>query len=178
MSKVPRRKQIFVGCEGQSERSYVAFLGMLAKDAGLHVHLETRILNGGDAKTCVTKAVSEAVKYRTGNSSKIPAFILVDTDRADGHKSNIVALAKAQQLTVIWQVPCHEALMLRHLAGHENDKPANCNLALASLSTLWKSYAKGLASRQIASVLDQKGVFRAASVTPELQQLLGEIGLK
>lgn len=51
-----QRAPIFIGCEGESERGYVAFLGRLVEEAGLAVHLDPVLLQpgGGDPLGLVT----------------------------------------------------------------------------------------------------------------------------
>lgn len=53
------RRSIFIGCEGESERGYVAFLGRLAEQVGLAVHLDPVVLQpgGGDPLAIVELAV-------------------------------------------------------------------------------------------------------------------------
>lgn len=177
MTRVSVRKQIFVGCEGGSERSYAAFLGQLADAAGLRVYLETRDLGGGDAKTCMGRAISEYKKYRRTAGQQVPGFVLLDRDRVDGHLAAIETAAARYSLAIIWQDPCHEALLLRHFAGEENRQPHNCRAAMQHLLNQWPPYTKNMAAKRIAQTLALDHVRRAATVTPALQSLLDKIRL-
>lgn|GEM_PF-2814786 len=42
--KVARRRRYFIGCEGESEQGYVALLQRFANEAGLAVHLDTKVI--------------------------------------------------------------------------------------------------------------------------------------
>ena len=44
---IPRRKPIFLGCEGESEQAYGQFINELARAEGLHVHIEVVNLSPG-----------------------------------------------------------------------------------------------------------------------------------
>ncbi len=177
MTRIPARRLIFVGCEGGSERSYAAFLKRLADEAGLHVHLETRDLGGGDAKTALDIAVREFKKYCESAGRNTPGYVLLDTDRADGFRDALRATAASAGLTIIWQDPCHEALLLRHFAGEENTQPHDCGAAEKLLLRQWSTYKKPSPAVRTAKVLTLEHVLRAALVTPALRALLDEIRL-
>ncbi|CAB4242848.1 protein of unknown function [Methylacidimicrobium sp. AP8] len=55
----PRRKVIYVGCEGDSEQAYVALLQDLINERGLAVTLRADVLNpgAGDPEALVRKAI-------------------------------------------------------------------------------------------------------------------------
>lgn len=177
MTKVPARKPIFVGCEGASERSYVTFLKRLAKDAGLHVHLETRDLGGGDAKSALERARTEFKEYCKVTGRKTPGYVLLDTDRTGGQREAIEASAQKDGLTIIWQDPCHEALLLRHFDGEEHRQPHDCAAAMHLLCQHWPTYQKNIPAVRIPQTLAIGNVRRAAGVTPRLLALLQEINL-
>ena len=58
-SHLPQRTRVFVGCEGESEVGYAAFIGLLAEEAGLAVHLDIRRCRGGDPLAIVEAALGE-----------------------------------------------------------------------------------------------------------------------
>ena len=55
---IERRARVFLGCEGESEQGYGAFLQRLADDNALHVHiLAVNLQPAGDPLTLAEKAV-------------------------------------------------------------------------------------------------------------------------
>jgi uncharacterized protein (UPF0303 family) len=60
LSSVPRKKEIFVVCEGQSERAYVALLKELAMERKLAVCLRAYVLRGGGPLAMVKRAIQIA----------------------------------------------------------------------------------------------------------------------
>ena len=46
---IQRRRVIFIGVEGKSDRAFVNFLARVCDDAGLHLHLDVKPATGGDS---------------------------------------------------------------------------------------------------------------------------------
>jgi hypothetical protein len=80
-------------------------------------------------------------------------------------------------LQLIWQRPCHEAVLLRHLDGCSQQRPPSTALAGQRLANRWPGYAKAMPAVRLAERLDRVAITRASAVEPELAVLLREIGL-
>ncbi len=120
----------------------------------------------------------EQPKYKDLRITK--KFVLIDEDRVGGKlewKNRIVELATRHGVEIIWQSPCHEALLLRHLEGFAQHKPANSPLAIAELKKHWNGYEKGRTRAEISKMLDFNSINRAAMVETELRVFLTQIGL-
>ncbi|MEY2926793.1 MAG: hypothetical protein RL367_1270 [Pseudomonadota bacterium] len=177
---IPQRMPIFVGCEGQSERGYIAFLGRLAGSA---VHLEAVVLQpgGGDPLSLVEKAIGKLEqKVRTRGIRYTARLILLDADKRGlkpKRDARALQLAKDEGILLVWQEPCHEALLLRHLDGRQNSRPPDTQTAIGQLKQQWRNYEKGMTVSQLEELLDLDAVRRASAVEPGLAKLLKVAGL-
>lgn len=182
MSKRPiieRRTRFYLGCEGESEQAYGAFLQRLCNDAGLSVQIVARNLQpAGDPNALARRAVADA----QAQHAKAPIAgraILIDADRladlADRGQAAQRMLDQARFVT-IWQHPDHEGFLLRHLPGHGMDDPPR-GMSLEALQAVWPRYHKAMASRDLGLMLDQEAVLRAGRFILNFQQLLQMIGL-
>ena len=172
---IPQRRRIFIGCEGESERSYVTFLGRLLQAGGKHVHLDVVPLNGGDPLSIVTRAGQEhRERLRRRDPYSLRAIFLDEDTRPQipRRADQAIRLAEELDMHLIWQNPCHEALLLHHLGGFEQARPPTAALAMEALVRQWPEYRKGLAAARLAERLDELAVRRAASVEPELRAFL------
>ena len=178
-----QRKPIFVGCEGESERGYVTFLGRLAEQEGLAIQLDPVLLRpgGGDPCDLIEMAARKmAEKARTRGTRYIAKMVLLDNDligQAPARDARGMQAAIQCGLELIWQSPCHEAVLLRHLENCHTLRPPTTTIAREQLRQRWPAYEKGMAASQLASRLDLAAVRRAANVEPSLATLLQIIGL-
>lgn len=174
-----RRSRIFLGCEGESEQGYGVFLQRLADAAALNIHIVAKNLQpAGDPLALAQKAVSLFDKENQ-KAAIIGKAILLDADRlseTQGRGRHALELLAREQFTTIWQRPDHEALLLRHFAGHEYDDPPR-GRSMQALQALWPGYHKNMAAADLQRELTLEHVARAARVTAELMSLLRMIGL-
>ena len=180
---IPQRRRLFIGCEGESEQAYVAVLARLADDARLAVHLDAVLLQpgGGDPLAIVERAALRADE-REGRRGDPYArrFVLLDDDKlgqAPQRDQRIAGVAASAGLRLIWQRPCHEALLLRHLEGCGQLQPATTPVAGQQLIQRWATYEKAMPAARLAERLDQAAIVRVGAVEAELALLLQEIGL-
>lgn len=178
---VPRRR-LFVGCEGESEQGYVALLARLAEAARLPVHLDAVLLRpgGGDPLGLVELAAKRVAERAKKHGAYEARFVLLDDDKlgtAPARDARIEAVRAGAQIQLIWQRTCHEALLLRHLDGCAQRRPASTALAMVALNQEWPAYKKGMAASRLAERIDQAAVGRVAPVEPELATLLGQAGI-
>jgi hypothetical protein len=78
---------------------------------------------------------------------------------------------------LIWQEPCHEGFLLRHLEGHETARPPTSDLASQALKRIWAEYHKPMAALHLAGRIDLEALRRASSVEAALAAFLDQIGL-
>ena len=104
----PQRRRIFVGCEGDSEVGYAAFIGLLAEEACLSVHLDPRKCRGGDPLAIVETAIRELRLRGKRHGAYAVRAIFLDVDRREDAPDRS---ARADQLLqnhgfhTIWSQP-------------------------------------------------------------------------
>lgn len=179
---IPQRVPIFVGCEGDSEASYVSFVRALAEEASLpvHIHVELFPAGVGDPLARVERARLRLRQLRKQRGDFRRRFILLDIDQLDMARErgeHAIRLAQDEGIELIWQRPCHEALLLRHLPQRADRRPVTARDALRALRGDWEAYAKPMTRMRLAARLDLAAVYRAARVEPELADFLRAIGL-
>jgi hypothetical protein len=179
----PQRTPIFIGCEGESERGYVRLLSRLVEQAELAVHLDPVVLQpgGGDPLAIVERAANElSERRRKRKTIYANQFVMLDRDKwgqAPARDARITGVAASAGLTLVWQEPCHEALLLRHLDGCAALRPQTTPLAAAALRQRWPSYSKPMDGAVLSQRLDQAGLLRAIAVEPDLAIMVNAIGL-
>lgn len=179
---IPQRRRIFVGCEGESEQGYVALLARFAEEARLAVHLDAVLLQpgGGDPLALVERAAVQAAERGNRRGDYEGRFVLLDRDKygqVPERDNRISVIVQAVGLHLIWQRPCHEALLLRHLEGCAQLKPPSTPVAMGQLQQRWAGYEKATPAARLADRLDRAALARAAQVEPDLATLLEAIGL-
>jgi hypothetical protein len=177
---IKQRRRVLLGCEGDSERSYGNLLSTLLEDRHQDVHLDVVLFRGGDPLKLVERAdehISE--NSRKGFSSYSSLWLLLDSDRCDEDKDRhkqAVQLSASIDLTLIWQNPCHEAFLLRHIDGCDKIRPKTCAESQTKLTNEWKNYQKGMSTRRLEGLLKREDIMRAAAVEKDLCALLTNIG--
>lgn len=178
-----QRRRFFVGCEGESEQSYVALLARLSAARHLPVHLDAVLLQpgGGDPLAIVERAVQRVREREASRGEPYEQrFVLLDDDKlgqAPQRDHRIAGVAASTNLQLVWQRPCHEAMLLRHLDGCAQLRPPTTNVASQQLAARWPGYAKATPATRLADRIDGAAVTRAVAVEPELAVLIAVIGL-
>lgn len=178
LGRIPLRKRFFIGCEGESEQSYVQVLQRLCDDAGLHVHLLAELLGAGDALKRLETA-ERRLPHLIGRGHFEAKFALLDSDQLRLSAQNAAkasALAHRLGITIIWQEPCHEGLLAKHFVG-ANKQPHTADDAMALLHAYWPEYEKAMPAQKVASRIDLAAVRLGATQIAGLQSLLVAIGL-
>ena len=119
---IPERRPVFVGCEGESEVAYAGLLQDMLREAGIHVHLVVHDLGcgAGDPLARIQLAVQRLAQLRRTRIAPPERFILLDGDQAarDSARAGRARLLAAQyDITIVWQEPCFEALLLHDTAA-------------------------------------------------------------
>jgi hypothetical protein len=179
---IPQRKRIFLGCEGESEQSYGALLQRLANEQNLPLAIDSVILKGGgDPLGYLQLAVSKIEEEEEKRGEYMVRAVLIDKDRLGQNKERdqrIPTLISQHCLQIIWQEPCHEALLLRHLPNCQSLRPVSTELAIKELGRRWPRppYRKGMPSTRLADVIKMPDILAAAGVDEALHHFLESIG--
>lgn len=176
------RRPIYIGCEGASEVGYAGFLQDLIRDANLAVHLHVDELGPGtgDPLSRIEMAVLRLKQLQMKRSAPAERFALLDLDQAERdlqRAERARKLAVENGIVILWQRPCFEALLLRHIAGRTANRPPDTPRAIVALKKEWPDYIKPITRADLARRIDRADVLRAATVEVELEALLHCIGL-
>ena len=120
--RVERRRVIFIGVEGTSDRAFVRFLQNCCDEKGLHLHLNVGLGYGGDSVVVVEEAARYLNRHfeRRDISDKL---VLLDADRIRQDKQagrDAQSVASKENLELIFLHPNLEGLLLRLHEGHES----------------------------------------------------------
>jgi RloB-like protein len=174
------KERIFVGCEGKSEMAYVALIRLFCENAGLRVHLVPIDLDAGDPLSRVEEALRRINDQQRNRENFAARFILLDDDQTVRHPQRALQakdLAQKNDISLIWQSPCHEAMLLRHFETHTNDRPASSAIADRQLKTVWREYLKPMERRDLERKIGFDAVLRVAKVEQGLFAFLTRLGL-
>ena len=176
------RRPVYIGCEGASEVGYAGFLQDLIRNANLPVHLHIDELGPGtgDPLSRIEMAVLRLTHLQKKRAAFVDCFALLDFDQAERDQpraDRARRLAADNDITILWQRSCFEAVLLRHLEGKTTKRPPDTPTAAIALEKEWPGYAKPMTRSRLATRIDGEAVRRAAGVEPELASLLRCIGL-
>jgi len=179
---IPPRRRVFLGCEGESEQGYGALLSRIADEHGLHLAPQIVLLRpgGGDPLALVQLAVAKIREDERKRGSFSIKAVLLDQDKLGQTPERDRLLyeeATQSNLQLIWQGPCHEALLLRHLPGCQNLRPATTLLAQQELMRRWPEYRKPMSAMRLASRIGFDELIAACGVEPSLCDFLRQCGL-
>lgn len=177
---IPQRRPIYIGCEGESEQGYAGFLQDLIREADLPVHLTIEVLGAGDPLSRVEAALRRLAHLRRTRGALAERFILLDTDQValdPDRAERARRLALQNDIQLVWQQPCFEAMLLRHFPGRAMHRPPDNRSALRELEREWPGYSKPATRAAIVHRLDLGCVVRASAVESDLHGLLRCIGL-
>ena len=176
------RRPVYIGCEGASEVGYAGFLQDLLRDANLAVHLHVDELGPGtgDPLSRIEMAVLRLKLLQRKRSAPTERFVLLDFDQAERDPQRAERarrIAADNGIMILWQRPCFEAVLLRHLEGKAGKRPPDTPGAERALQKEWPEYIKPMTRANLARRIDRDAVLRAAGVEPDLQALLRCIGV-
>lgn len=183
-ASILRRRRVFAGCEGESERGYIAWLQQVLDVQRRDTHLEAVLLKpgAGDPPAVIDLALRRLVERERAVGERYRMrLVLLDADRRDEapeRRDAALHRARAAGLRLIWQEPCHEAFLLRHLPGRAAHRPPTSALAGAALQSLWPDYAKGMSAARLAARLGLADLRRALRVEATLRAFLAALGFR
>ena len=178
----PQRKRFFLGCEGKSEQAYGQLLNKLAQELRVPVYIDVKTLTpgAGNPLALVKRAVKRIKQTELVRTSYSKRFILLDQDQAPARSQiaeDTEALARTNNIILIWQSPSHEAFLLRHLQGHTDKRPLNSNEAEKAIRKAWPEYDKPMTRKKLNMRIGINEVRQAMIVEPELEIFLRAIHL-
>lgn len=179
---MPERRLVFIGCEGESECGYVGLLQDMIRSKNIPVQIVCENLGrgAGDPLSRVKKAIKKLKHMCQTRVEPKEKFVFLDFDQAERDRKrtdDACRLAKENNLFIIWQRPCFEAALLRHLPQCETLKPPTTVEAARLLLREWPAYKKPMTRAQLTEKIDFSSVLRAAKVEPDLTELLCCLGL-
>lgn len=179
---IPQRRPVYIGCEGASEAGYARFLQDLLCYTGLPVHLVVEELGpgAGDPLARIDKAIRRLEHLRRTRTAPPERFALLDFDQAERDPQRAdQARRKAadNNIVIVWQRPCFEAVLLRHLEGRAGHQPLDTQGAIRALVRDWPEYQKPMTRLDLARRLDRAAIIRAAAVEPDLEAMFVCLGL-
>ena len=179
---IKAKRPIFLGCEGKSEQAYGQLLNDLLQAEGCPIHLEVVNLGlgAGDPIARLRRATQEIARRRQRRSEFARRAVLLDLDQVqydNQRRQQAEQIANQQDIRIIWQEPCHEALLLRHLDGFAQHRPPSTPTSAIALKAAWPQYAKPMTKILLSRRIRRADIQRAAGVEPALAAFLHDIGL-
>jgi hypothetical protein len=176
------RRRVFIGCEGDSEVSYIGLVRRIVDDVHRKVYLDAQPLQpgGGDPLDLVRRAEETITKIERNREPYDEKYLLIDRDlldRSPERDQQMQAILDRIGTRIIWQDPAHEALILRHLPGCAMRRPATAQIAMQQLLQQWPEYEKPMSARQLANRINLEALRQAAEVENELRAFLVSIEL-
>lgn len=176
----PQRKTVFLATEGKSETGYGRWLGNLAREHGIAATIQIEEMKGGDAIGVVNKALKKLAHIERSRGAYDIRAALLDRDPREERASFVAraeALARREGIHLIWQVPSHEAFLLRHFPGQQRQLQHDAKEAKSRLGAVWpRRYEKGMSGREYGQVLTTDHLTRARKAEPQLDAFLRKIG--
>ncbi len=160
----------------------MALLNRLAELRQLHIWIHGEPLNpgAGDPLELVARAVGRLGQRRRQGAiyRHVAVFLDADTrDRSPNRTRDAQRLAQDYGVQLIWQIPNHEAVLLRHLDGCQTLRP-DASRSLTELKKRWPEYDKsGISADKLARRIGYQHVVQAAGAEPELREFLRLVGL-
>ena len=174
-----KRKRIFLGSEGISERSYGVFLQQIADFNNLPIHIDcNHVVGGGDPLKVVEDSINRMKRKSKNREDYLIKAIMLDADKL-GHSidrdNKIRPLAAEHNLKLVYSEPNFEAFLLRHFTGCERKRPP-AYASLSELEKVWPDYTKGIDHKSLYARLGEDGLLRACTVEDSLRDFLLSMG--
>jgi RloB-like protein len=178
-----QRRPVFLGCEGLSEVGYGALIRDILNSQREDIHLDVKLLKPGGGDPLALLEIAESILIRARRQGGyVPyklAGILLDCDLLGKDKNRdkkAFKIAEENHIKLIWQNPCHEALLLRHIKNCETLQPSTNKAAFDRLKKEWPDYSKGMSKSKLEQLIAHDDILRAASVESDLKEFLISVG--
>ena len=179
-TQIPKRRRVFLGCEGQSEVSYAALLSRIDDARSKSLFIDNVDLGGGDPLFIVEAALRQIRDRENKRGAYEIRAVILDGDtlgRSAERDREAHRLLANNQIMPIWQQPCHEALLLRHLPDCATRRPSTTLDAMTQLRARWSQYERPMSAIRLAERLNLEAIDQAASVETELHNFLARLRL-
>jgi len=176
--RVPQRKVIFIGTEGDSDRAFAQFLQRCCDQEHLRVHLKIKPASGGDSVKIVEDIGRWLAKNDSGKNYQA-RLVLLDRDRIEQDLRagrDAQAAATRLKLELVFQDPNLEGLLLRLHPGPKRQNIA-AHRAISELQKVWPTYKKPPTADLLQQRFTLDDVQRAAVHDQHLRKLLEVLGL-
>ena len=177
--QIKNRRRIFVGVEGKSEKSFVAWIQNLCDEAELRVHLDIWVAGGGDTKNILNLSIKRMNRLKEDKGNFDAALILIDHDRLENDLAtdqDLAALIKSKDIEIIWQKPNLEGVLFRLHEGNEN-RIVTATDAKGKLIKLWPDYSKKVTVVDIEKRFSVHDLKRAPKFDKQLQNIVSILNL-
>ncbi len=178
-SRFPKRKRVFIGAEGESERSLAKWLNVLCDEQGLSFHLDIVVCGGGDSLAVTKHAVREYRSRERLYGSFSTAWILLDYDRLEQDTRsgrNPRPEADTENLKLVYLKPNIEGMLLRFHPGQEKQL-STANNAERKLRKFWPEYHKPASAEKLRKRFGIEDIRRAARHDSDLRWMLEKLTL-
>ena len=176
----PRRRRVFVGTEGESERSFAAWLQQLCDtNRRPPLHLDISLGSGGDGVRVVEDA---ATRYRRRSSQRglfSAGLVLLDADRLDEDRQrgrDPEMAARGTGLRLVLLRPNLEGVLARLFPGNER-RQLSIQDTEGVLRVQWPEYRKPATALELGRRFRLDDLRRAAAYDDALGTLLAVLGL-
>ncbi|MDX2101241.1 MAG: RloB domain-containing protein [Alphaproteobacteria bacterium] len=180
-----KKRVILVFCDGETEKSFLKFLGKLPRYSDL-ISITTEFVSGGSNHQYFLKNCQKLYKQKKeqGKTKHVYCFIaFIDSDISDlsddpTAKKKIEAGFEAMGVTCIWKDPCFEGMLLRCLPGNETRRPVLSKNALDEVKRILDNppfetkYEKSISASGLKKIISWDDVHRASQHDADLRKLL------
>lgn len=180
LTHIQQRTPVFLGCEGESEQAYGQVLNDLIRSKNIPIHIEVVNLSpgAGDPQSRISRATKEIVRRSPRRGNFELKVVLLDLDQVQHFPQRRLDAERAAadaEINIVWQEPCHEGLLLRHLAGCATLRPPSNSAALQALIGQWQDYRKPMTKNLLSRRIGYDEVLQAAQVEPLLANFLRQV---
>jgi len=178
--RIKQRKRVFVGCEGDSERSYARWLQELSDVASARFQLDTFIAGGGDPLAIIEDCIKRYKKREREQGRFWRKVIILDSDRLGQNAQRDCQIGSRigpANITLLYQEYEHEALLLRHFPRHQTRRPP-AGQGLGALQRVWPEYRKPADALTLGKTLSHGHLCRMMRVEPSFRDFCEGIGLQ
>jgi hypothetical protein len=158
---------------------YSRFLTDVLEDVRHDRHLDAVDLDGGDPLAIVEAARRKMAERERIRGDYFVRAVFLDSDKLGAcpdRDRQIEPLAALVGITLVWEEPCFEALLLRHLPGFQASRPVNAIASKAALLVPWPTYVKPMPAYKLRSRIDINDVQRVRRVELVLDAFLRAVG--
>ena len=176
---IQKRRRIFAGVEGESERSFVAWMQRLCDTKNRLFHLDIFIAGGGDCAEIASRSADECRRRSVARAPYCARIVLLDSDRLKVDVRNgrdPTPIAKKEDIDLVFFDPNLEGLLLRLCPTQETRRPTS-KTAISDLKKYWPDYKKPPSADDLSDRFDDGDLRRVARHDEGIRKLLKSLDL-